>query len=174
MFFVKIDSLAMVNQLLRLEAGENTTTQIRNRKDYLAFNKNPGVQTIFTTGLGADEAAHLRIGVDQLLVQNVAVSPVLHSYIGRIWRHTTDWIASQISPATKSFERLQLSKVYPNTVTPIDRKTAVELVQPDQMRSFWVNLNMDPGLLKKVNNYYVVKDLLGRFGGVFTTASAVF
>jgi len=32
--FITIESFAMMNQLLRLEAGENTTTQIRNRREY--------------------------------------------------------------------------------------------------------------------------------------------
>jgi len=42
------------------------------------------------------------------------------------------------------------------------------------MRSFWINLNMLEKSQNKVSKYFVLADILGKFGGVYASANAVF
>lgn len=43
-------------------------------------------------------------------------------------------------------------------------------VPAEDMRSFWVNLNMNSKRINKISEYYIILDILGRFGGVYTSA----
>ena len=42
------------------------------------------------------------------------------------------------------------------------------------MRSFWVNLNMKETRQNKISRYYVLLDVLSKFGGTYASANAVF